>query len=162
MKFWFQKKPGNKPPNRQRSAYIFLITMVGGLVLFLQWQWLGQNRYLFAPFAIQRVECDLCGKTGRVPKPDANNELEMCPACYGVGYHTIRRFDESEVLCAACLGLGRLEGQEGFWRTCRRCDGRGLIQSGAESEEKAEHPTSNVEHRTLNEEVQPSELDVQR
>ena len=146
---WFQKKPGIRPPDRQRSAYILLITLVGGLVLFMQWQWLGQNRYLFAPFAIQRIECDLCGKTGRVPKPDANNQLEMCPACYGVGYHTIRRFDDREVLCAACLGLGRLEDQDGSWRTCRRCDGRGLIRAGGEGKE-GEHSTSNVQHRTSN------------
>jgi hypothetical protein len=38
----------------------------------------------------------------------------MCPACYGVGYHTIRRFSEADVLCPACLGLGRLEDKDGI------------------------------------------------
>ena len=157
-----------RPPDRQRSAYILLIAAVGGFVLFLQWQWLGQNQHLFAPFSLQRIDCDLCGKTGQVPVKGANNVLEMCPACYGVGYHTVRRFGEADVLCPACLGLGRLENKEGRWRTCRRCDGRGLIESGAEreeqeeQEEQKEHRTSNVEHSTSNEEGQPSTLDVGR
>ena len=148
MKFWIKKIKTKVPPDRQKSAYVLLIMMVGGFVLFMQWRWLGENRHLFAPFSIQRIECEVCGKTGQVPKPGANNVLEMCPACYGVGYHTIRRFNEADVLCPACLGLGRLEDEDESWRTCRRCDGRGLIEAGEEREEgeEEEHRTSNVEH----------------
>lgn len=146
MKFWIKKFKAKATPDRQKSAYTLLIAVLGGLVLFLQWRWLGENRHLFAPFAIERIECEVCGKTGQIPKPGANNELEMCPACYGVGYHTIRRFNEAEVLCPACLGMGRLEDEDGAWRTCRRCDGRGLIEAG--KEEGEEHTTSNVQHRT--------------
>lgn len=156
MKLWPKVRKPSATPNRQKSAYMLMVATVGGLVLFLQWRWLGENRYLFAPFAIERIDCELCGKTGRVPKPGANNELAMCPACYGVGYHTVRRFDESEVLCPACLGLGRLENQDETWRTCRRCDGRGLIRAGAEEEEENPSPLNiessrqNTEHRLPN------------
>lgn len=121
----------------QRSAFILLVAMAGGFVLFLQWRWLEENQHLFAPFSIQRIECDICGKTGQVPKEGSNNVLEMCPACYGVGYHSVRRFGSQDVLCPACMGMGRLEEKDGTWRTCRRCDGRGLILSGA-AESKAE------------------------
>ena len=145
MKFWLAKKKIKAPTRQQRSSIIALVIMVGGFVLFLQWKWLGQNNHLFAPFSIERIVCEHCGKTGRVPKEGANNVLEMCPACYGVGYHTLRRFEENEVLCPACLGLGRLEDRDGHWRTCRRCDGRGLIRSGAEAEEQDQPATSNVQ-----------------
>ena len=136
MNFWINKFKGKvkAPPNRQRSSVVLLVAMVGAFVLFLQWRWLGQNKTLFAPFSIQRISCDTCGRTGRVPDPQVNNALVMCPACYGVGYHTIRRFSELEVLCPACLGLGRLEDKDDVWRTCRRCDGRGLIRSGAQEQ----------------------------
>ncbi len=146
--------PGG-PSDRQRSASLLVIMAVGGFVLFLQWRWLGDHQHLFAPFSLERISCETCGKTGKVPKEGANNVLEMCPVCFGVGSHTVRRMDQRDVLCAACMGLGRLEDKEGHWRTCQRCDGRGLIQSGAEFEEEAEHSTSN-------EESQPSTLDVGR
>ena len=149
MNFWFSRKRTKEPVrnNRQRSSIILLVGMVGGFVLFLQWRWLGDNKTLFAPFSIQRIHCEVCAKTGRVPDPEVNNALVMCPSCYGIGYHTIRRFDEAEVLCPACLGMGRLEDKDGAWRTCRRCDGRGLIRSGAEAEEREEHSTSNSAFR---------------
>ena len=150
MKFWLASKKNKAPRNQQRSSIIALVVMVGGFALFLQWKWLGQNNHLFAPFSIERIACEKCGKTGRVPREGANNVLEMCPACYGVGYHTLRRFEENEVLCPACLGLGRLEDRDGHWRTCRRCDGRGLIKSGAEAEEQDQPSTSNIQPRTSN------------
>ena len=142
----FTRKATRRVTDRQRMAFIMLVAAVGGFVLFLQWRWLEGNQHLFAPFSIQRITCDHCAKTGQVPKEGANNVLVMCPSCYGVGYHTVRRFDSRDVLCPACLGMGRLEEKDGTWRTCRRCDGRGLIQSGAQT--NLEHRTSNVEHPT--------------
>jgi hypothetical protein len=115
--------------NRQRTAYIAAVTLVGAVVLVLQMIWVSKNQYRFAPFALDRIPCEVCGKTGLVPADESSNsKLVMCPACFGVGSHTIRRVDEHDVLCAACEGMGRVDDGTG-WRTCRRCEGRGLVRA---------------------------------
>lgn len=114
--------------HQAKPLHLAAIILVGGGVLVAQMFWVTKNQYRFAPFAIDRIKCELCGGTGLVPEGDkANAPLVLCQACFGVGVHYIRRVDENDVLCAPCEGMGRVpEGEE--WRTCRRCDGRGLVR----------------------------------
>lgn len=109
----------------KKNNFILPVAMLGMLILVGQAYWLTDNRQLFAPFAISRIPCDYCAKMGVVRDGDDVRITRMCQACFGVGYKTIRGFDELDVVCAACGGLGRLKEQE-EWRTCQRCDGRGI------------------------------------
>lgn len=104
-------------------AFLVLLLLVG------QAFWLSNNSYLFAPFEVSRVDCEICNKLGTIRDPDNARIRKMCPACFGIGYKSIRRFDDQDVVCAACGGLGRLE-ENGTWRTCLRCDARGLHRAG--------------------------------
>lgn len=114
-----------------QNAYILAVMLVGGIVLVGQMFWVKKNQYRFMPFAIDRVKCEECGGTGLVPQGDkANTPLVVCPSCFGVGSHQFRRVDDRDVLCPACEGMGRVpEPGSEAWRTCRRCDGRGLIRT---------------------------------
>jgi hypothetical protein len=121
--------PQRVRPRGQQNAYILAVMLVGGLVLVAQMFWVKQNQYRFMPFAIDRVKCEECGGTGLVsPEGPANTKLVMCPTCFGVGSHQFRRVDEYDSLCAACEGMGRVQDGD-TWRTCRRCDGRGLVRA---------------------------------
>jgi len=112
-----------------QNAYIMAVMLVGGLVLVAQMFWVKKNEYRFMPFAIDRVKCEECGGTGLIsPEGPANTKLEMCPTCFGVGSHQFRRVDEHDSLCAACEGMGRVQDGD-TWRTCRRCEGRGLVRA---------------------------------
>jgi DnaJ-class molecular chaperone len=131
-------------------------------VLFLVGQalWLTQNKYLFAPFSINRVDCLHCQKVGVVRDAQDNSIMKMCPQCFGVGYHMMRVFDEEDIVCAACGGMGRTD-ISGAWRNCERCEGRGMIrlddwtkvvdvEPGAvnnvpESTVNSQHSTSNIQ-----------------
>ena len=112
---------------RQRRKNVFIAPVGILVVLFLVGQayWLSQNGYLFAPFALSKVDCDYCQKLGVVRDEQNPRIMKMCPVCFGVGHHQIRRFDKEDVLCSACGGMGRFD-EQGVWRSCKRCDGRGL------------------------------------
>lgn len=152
----------------RRSMYILAVVAVCGVTMILQIFWTAQNKHKFAPFAIERIVCDHCRGLGVISKRDHRGvqQLQLCPACYGIGARQIRRVDDDDVMCPACVGFGRIEEENGFWRWCRRCDGRGLIrregapppvymapiprfgprQEDASDEElNIQRPTSNVE-----------------
>jgi hypothetical protein len=112
------------PRRGERNRYLMPVALLVMLFLIGQVFWLSSNRHLFSPFAIQRILCPACAKSGTVRDPENNRIVTMCPACFGVGYNTIRFFDEMDAVCAACGGIGRLS-DEADWRTCQRCDGRG-------------------------------------
>ena len=115
---------------RSSNPYLIPITLVGAAALFGQTFWLQGHQRLFRPFSVDRLTCEHCGGAGVVRDGAPAAALVLCPACYGVGAHWVRRLDESDQLCPACAGAGRLaEPEGGAWRTCRRCDGRGLIRS---------------------------------
>lgn len=116
-------------PDSRRSMVILGVVAVCGLTLIGQVFWLAKNQYRFAPFAIERIRCETCAGVGMVSRVDADGvtRLHLCPACYGLGSHQIRRVDDNDQLCPACVGFGRVE-ENGQWRWCRRCDGRGLIR----------------------------------
>ena len=111
--------------DRHRNRYIAPVAFLVMLILLGQAFWLSENRTLFSPFAISRVPCAKCGKFGMVRDEADTSIMKMCQVCFGVGYHAVRKFDDLDGLCAACGGMGRVE-EEGAWRTCRRCDGRGV------------------------------------
>lgn len=118
-----------RPPPRGTNPYLIPIMLVAGGVLVAQMFWLQKNDYMFRPFALERITCDLCKGLGVVRDRSDEELLRMCPACYGVGSHTIRRIDAEDYLCPACRGMGRVPDDEPqTWRMCRRCEGRGLVR----------------------------------
>lgn len=114
-----------KRNERDRNPYMAPVALLVMLVLVGQAFWLSDNRTLFSPFAISRIPCDRCQKRGTYRDYDDNRIMKMCPACFGVGYHAVRKFDAMDVLCAPCGGMGRLQ-EADAWRTCQRCAGRGI------------------------------------
>ncbi|HMO51170.1 MAG TPA: hypothetical protein PKE26_13505 [Kiritimatiellia bacterium] len=139
----------------KKNNFILPVALLVGLFLIGQAYWLSSNRHMFAPFAISRISCDTCAKVGLVRDAADSRITRMCPACFGVGYHTVRRFDEQDVICVPCGGMGRLE-EDGAWRTCQRCSGRGLHRRDEWKtliEVEAASAPANDEHsesRTLN------------
>jgi len=127
---WWQSRRRRAPISKgHQNAYMAVVVMIGGAVLVAQMFWVKKNQYLFMPFSLDRVKCEECGGTGMIPKDDTpNSPLMLCPACFGVGSHQFRRVDKSDMLCPACEGMGRVP-EADAWRTCRRCDGRGLIRA---------------------------------
>lgn len=119
----------NERPDSRRSLYILGVVAICGLTLIGQMFWVARNQFRFSPFAIERIRCDACKGTGLISSADelGVNRLRMCEACFGLGGHQIRRVDEHDMLCPACTGFGRVE-DEGGWRWCRRCNGRGLMR----------------------------------
>ena len=109
----------------RKNNYVLPVALLVLLFLVGQMFWLNSNRHMFAPFATSRIECDHCARVGVIRDPTDSRKMSMCQACFGVGYKVVRTFDESEVLCAPCGGIGRLK-ENKQWRTCQRCDGRGL------------------------------------
>ncbi len=114
---------------RRANPYMIPVLLVAAGVLIAQMFWLKKNDFLFRPFQLERITCDNCGGTGVVRDGRDDEILRLCPTCFGVGSHNIRRIDAEDRLCPACVGMGRVkdEGAE-EWRTCRRCDGRGLTR----------------------------------
>lgn len=110
-----------------RNNYIMPVAALAILFLVGQVYWLSSNKHMFAPFAIARIDCDHCAKVGVVRDPDNPSLMSMCPVCFGVGYHSVRRFDDNDAICAACGGMGRTD-IGGNWRTCERCQGRGVFR----------------------------------
>lgn len=119
---------GERRKRSKRSA-VAPVAMLVVVFVIAQIYWLRDNQHLFRPFAIQRVYCDLCGRTGVVEDPSITNRFVICPQCFGVGHHLVRRMDDADRLCPACIGMGRVQDPSNrTWRTCERCDGRGLIR----------------------------------
>lgn len=108
-----------------RNRFVAPVAFLVLLILIGQAFWLTENRALFSPFAIDRIPCDKCARRGTVRDAADSRIVTMCPVCFGIGSHMIRWFDDLDVVCAPCGGMGRVD-EEGVWRTCRRCDGRGL------------------------------------
>jgi len=74
----------------------------------------------------EQVPCEHCMEGGTIITPEG--ERAICPICFGVGYHMVRRFDPAEKYCPACGGMGRVKSPDtGLVETCVRCNGRGLV-----------------------------------
>jgi hypothetical protein len=149
------KVVGRRPPrlfsNAQWLAAILMILFP--LAAFYQSVWLSQNKTLFTPFIMrvqsERIDCPYCGGLGTVRPSENSTNMMMCPICFGVGGHYVRRLPgRHEVLCPACGGMGRLWDPDlGYARYCRRCGGRGLISVLDSVEALGEKPgdtTTNV------------------
>jgi len=100
------------------------------------WQglWVASHKEAFTPFLlkfqIERIECPFCDGTGVIRSKQDPSIVEMCPVCFGVGGHQVRKLDkEKEVLCPACAGMGWIYDEDiQSARPCRRCAGRGLVK----------------------------------
>jgi hypothetical protein len=116
----------------RKNNYVMPVAMLTLLFLVGQVYWLSDNRHRFTPYRVARLPCDTCMKLGQVRDAEDGQRLVMCPTCFGVGHKQVRYFDDLDVICAACGGMGRLrEGTNQVWRTCERCDGRGLHRDEA-------------------------------
>jgi len=154
-----------KSGHRRGKQNHFIIPVAGILLLFLVGQayWLSKNKQMFRPFSIVKIDCDECRKLGIVRDEKDNRISRMCPGCYGVGYHTIRIFDEDEAICPACAGLGR-HNLDGNWRTCERCEGRGVFRLGewskvTEAEPASESPSSENHQPSTSSDQEPASPD---
>jgi hypothetical protein len=116
---------GSTRGQRGRNRYIAPVAALVMFILIGQVFWLSSNRDMFSPFSISRIPCATCAKFGMVRDEVDSSIMKMCPVCFGIGYNTVRRFDELDGICAACGGMGRVD-EDGAWRTCNRCDGRGV------------------------------------
>ncbi len=126
------------PRKRNSNPYMIPIVLVGAAALIGQMFWVQGNQHLFRPFSVDRLKCEHCGGVGVVRHQGDDTVLVLCPACYGVGTHWVRRVDEEDKLCPACVGSGRVEEDNGDWRPCRRCEGRGLIRDQPWSTKRTE------------------------
>lgn len=120
--------PLYRPKIRKSNPYLFPVLLLSVGVIVAQMFWLQGNQHLFRPFSIERIKCEHCGGVGVVRDLADGSVLVLCPVCYGVGHHNIRRVDQEDRMCPACSGMGRIEEEDRSWRLCRRCEGRGLIR----------------------------------
>jgi len=128
---------------RRGNPYVGPILVVCVIILFFQARWMGQHQQdMFQRVApkmdaafwkslrskvINIYECDHCRGNGLLSDPDQPDIREICPICFGVGYHATRRYSEDERMCVPCGGMGRLFDENGHARFCTRCEGRGVV-----------------------------------
>lgn len=134
-----------RPLSKRNNTLIGLIIVAGFLVLIFQAQWMQKNLREIqqaSPLAtsdpeffkklaakiIHLYECEHCQGSGLIPDPERIGERVMCEVCYGVGYRATRRFGESERMCIACGGMGRIRRPDARVDDCDRCAGRGIVR----------------------------------
>lgn len=111
-----------------------LILLLLPLAALFQGFWVSENRDAFRPlllkFQLEKAECPYCDGVGTRRDPENPDVVELCPICFGVGSHQLRKMSgEAEVICPACSGMGRVYDLDtGTARQCLRCGGRGLIR----------------------------------
>lgn len=117
----------------QIAAAIMLLLLP--IAAVLQGTWVSRKKDVFKPLLlkhqIEKVDCPYCGGVGTQRDPDQPERIEICPICFGVGSRQVRKLaGETEVLCPACSGMGRVyDLDSGTARQCLRCGGRGLIRA---------------------------------
>jgi len=104
------------------------------VVVILQVVWMSHSQDAFRPlllhFQVDRFPCDHCQGTGVVRDKERPDQVLLCPICFGVGGHQVRKMGKGEAMCPACAGMGRMiDPASGEARYCKRCNGRGLIRA---------------------------------
>lgn len=128
------KRKGRILPNDPMMAQVVIFVFVGVVALVLQNRWVAKNQDKFLGsltvfMHVERIKCEHCDGTGLVKIKDDPPQMDICPVCFGTGGHNIRKYGDHESLCPACGGMGRIYDEEaGAARTCKRCDGRGVIR----------------------------------
>jgi DnaJ-class molecular chaperone len=124
-----------REPHRNKRLIVVMVLLLSlPVVIFLQSRWISKNQQvfkkgMFLQLQIKKVECDHCGGTGLVTDAKKPGRVEICPVCFGVGSHAVRKLDPQDALCLLCGGMGRVyDEQAEIAQTCPRCDGRGLIR----------------------------------
>jgi DnaJ-class molecular chaperone len=127
------------------------VIMICFVALVYQYKWMKENKFRYGSnFAVERIPCGHCARTGLVPSREYETGITFCPQCLGLGGHYIKRIDDYDALCPACGGMGRVEDLEtGKFRYCRRCNGRGLIRSA--------HPLPNKHLKEVREQPKTQE-----
>lgn len=141
----FNKKPWRisiyrRPATRRRNHFIGPIILLGFIAIVLQLNWMQRNRPTlerlpldpelvdrFRTRLITMYECDTCSGSGLYPRPTSPGQPELCPICFGVGYHATRRLTDGDRMCITCGGMGRHFNEHGEPEFCPRCGGRGMV-----------------------------------
>lgn len=141
------KRKGRILPNDPLMIQVIIFILIAIVALVLQSRWVAKNQEKFLGslmvfMHVERIPCEHCDKTGLVQIKSDPPQMDICPVCFGLGGHNVRKYDDRENLCPACAGMGRIFDEEtGTARTCRRCDGRGLIRTeSAPAEEPGDKP----------------------
>lgn len=126
------RRPGVFRGRTQVIAAILLALLP--VVVVMQVVWMSRNqdalRPLLLQFQVDRFTCDHCQGTGVVRDKEHPEQIHLCPICFGVGGHQVRKWGPGEAMCPACAGMGRMiDPESGEARFCRRCNGRGLIRA---------------------------------
>lgn len=126
-------------PEKNRSGiYALIVILLGAVLVIFQGVWVSRNKALFQRGVVlelvtEKIDCDYCGGLGMIRDPAYPTQMYLCPLCFGVGSHVVRRITDRDTLCPVCGGLGRvLDEPTGYAQTCPRCDGRGLIDLAIE------------------------------
>lgn len=119
-----------KKSRHSKVALLIPVGITAVIVLVMQMKWIEQNADKFvAVTSVEQIPCDYCDGRGIIKNPEDPGEFILCPICFGVGGNTVRYQDEYDTRCPACGGMGRLQDfHTGEFRTCNRCNGRGLIR----------------------------------
>lgn len=125
------------PPDASKSKSIYLLALFlfGGVIVIWQAHWASQNREIYlrresrvrvGPNASLFQECPVCNTQGRIL---VHEKERMCPVCFGIGGHFVKRFDTGEAVCAFCSGQGRtFNTRTAEGEACPICDGRGATR----------------------------------
>ena len=133
-----QKAYGQAKKNTSTGMMIGTIFVLAFIGLMMQVKWVGDNKDKFVDERVQRVYaqvaeatvmpiiCHYCDGHGLINRE--NKAIEsFCPICFGVGKNRVKIFEEREMVCGPCQGMGRYfpEGADEAG-TCGVCSGRGL------------------------------------
>lgn len=140
-----KKRAPVKKFNLQQQTLLGTVIIAVFIALVLQAQWTRKNqrKFMGTLSGLERIGCQYCRGTGATMDEldETGMETVHCPVCYGVGFRFIRRLDPSDKICPACGGMGRFQDVDtGRFRTCGRCDGRGLIRVQTGSAPDGEAP----------------------
>lgn len=130
------KKRQSKDPKDVRTNLIYIVTLVlgCGLVVIMQGKWVAKHSDIYlakpsdkfqnGPNGSILVQCSHCNFHGRIL---VDEREVMCPICFGVGGHYVKRKDTGELYCMLCDGMGRiLDGVGVRSQSCPVCEGRGV------------------------------------
>lgn len=136
LPYRYRAPPRRLAPSRT-PLFVTLLIILLPVAILLQGMWIARNpktfrRGLLIHLLAERVSCHHCGGIGTLREAERPDVRIMCPICFGVGCHYVRRLDKQhDMLCPVCGGAGRvLDEPTGYAQTCPRCDGRGLIRLG--------------------------------
>ena len=142
MKYRRNPRIRRRRTKSKTNIYVIIVLAMMPFAVLLQGIWISGHsekfdiaRTVMARIQSERIECPECSGAGIVQDAEDIHSIELCPICYGLGCHHVRRFYDDDVICPVCGGMGRvMDDETGVVGICPRCDGRGLIRLDEETE----------------------------